>query len=85
MRVTRTDFRIDIRGQEFRDILKHVFQAKEVPLRLMGDIGQSREIHRPDFVSVESTVRPGQELKEYDFYFEYVLELSKFLKPLWVE
>jgi len=35
-------------------------------------IKDHREFHRPDFISVANTVKSGVQLKDFDFYFDYV-------------
>jgi predicted nucleotidyltransferase component of viral defense system len=66
-------------------LLKNVFEAKRVPLALIGRIGQYREYHRPDFASVQATVKPNTRLKDFDFYFDYVVDRCRHLKTLWEE
>lgn len=66
-------------------LLKNIFEAKEVPLSLIGKIGQYREYHRPDFASVEATVKPNRKLRGFDFYFDYVVKRCEYLKSLWEE
>lgn len=64
-------------------LLRNIFEAKKVPLALIGRIGQYREYHRPDFASVQATVKPNRRLKDFDFYFDYVVDRCKHLKSLW--
>jgi len=66
-----------------RELLVHIFQAKRVPLALLGRIRDSREFHRTDFPAVLATVKTGIEVKEFDHYFDFVLELVNELQPLW--
>jgi hypothetical protein len=47
----------------------------------MGLIEKYREFHRQDWPSVEATV--GQELKSFDFHFDYTLGVVKRLESLW--
>ncbi|MFH1732866.1 MAG: hypothetical protein ABIF82_14610 [Planctomycetota bacterium] len=79
----REHFDVDLGTSKNAALLKAVFDAKRVPLRLLGRIGDYREYHRPDFASVEDTVKPSTELKSFDFYFDYVLRLCAGLQPLW--
>jgi hypothetical protein len=44
-----------------------------VPLELIGKIQDFREFHRADFQSVKDTIKPGVSLRDFDFYFDYVL------------
>lgn len=64
-------------------LLGKIFQTKRVPLFFLSHIEESREFHRPDFRNVELTVKPGYELRDFDFYFDYVLEKADQLKPFW--
>ena len=56
-------------------ILNAMFVAKRVPLKLLGQIGDTREYHRLGFSALELTVGPEVDLEEFDFYFDYVLSL----------
>lgn len=67
------NFSIDLESKENIEILKNIFQAKRVPLDFIPKIKKYREFHRPDFASVKDTVKTTEELKEFDFYFEYVI------------
>lgn len=70
-------FRVDFGAPAFRRTLKNVFQAKRVDMALLAKIADetTREYHRPDFVSIAPTVQPGAELQEFDFYYNYVVEI----------
>ena len=74
---------INLTDQAHADLAKSVFEAKEVPLSLLGRIADQREFHRPDWPAVQLSV--GEQLKEFDFYFDFVVEQAAFLKALWVE
>jgi len=76
-------FEIDFTSPRNIDVLKLMFEAKQVSVSLIRDIEAYREYHRPDFVSVEATAKPNIELKPFDFYFDYVLEKCKCLQTLW--
>lgn len=66
-------------------LIRDVFEAKRVPLRLLGEIHGQREFHRPDFASVQETLKPDQRIEDFDFYFDYVLAICRSLEPLWKE
>lgn len=70
---------------DFQQLLTATFAAKRVPLHLIGLIGESREFHRPDFASVTATVKPGVNVKDFDFYFDYLVEKCTSLEALWIE
>jgi hypothetical protein len=76
---------VDFLAGDNRTLLENIFAAKKVPLRLIGKIPEYREFHRPDFASVKDTMKEGMELKDFDFYFDYVVEKLAPLKALWEE
>jgi len=76
-------FRIDFTSGGFQDILRKTFAAKKVPVRLLGSLDSVRDVHREDFESVRATVKPDFSLREYDFYFDFVLERCQGLESLW--
>jgi len=78
-------FSIDMTESQNLEILKSIFEAKKVPLYLIGLISKYREYHRPDFEVVRNTVNPNHELKDHDYYFDYVVNKCELLKPLWDE
>jgi predicted nucleotidyltransferase component of viral defense system len=79
-----SEFTINFSAAENRDLVKNIFAAKRVPLDLIKAIPDERDFHRYDFASVRDTVPTTVNLKDYDFYFDYVVEQSKKLEPLWV-
>jgi len=66
-------FNINLTTSENLNLLKDIFKAKEVPVNLIGKIKEFREYHRPDFISVENTVKPNIRIKDFDYYFDYVI------------
>lgn len=75
--------KIDLAAPDNLELVRQIFAAKEVPIELMGQMEKYREFHRQDWPSVEATV--GQELKPFDFYFDYVLGVIKTLESLWIK
>ena len=78
-------FKFDLRDGRIADLIRAVFGAKKVPIFLLGKIEETREFHREDFISVKDTVINPAELKDFDYYFDYVIDICKALKPLWIE
>ena len=76
-------FKVDFKAAAFQDILAHVFQAKRVPLDLLGQIQNFREYHRSDFTAVKDTVKAGFELRDFDFYFDRVVRECNALEAPW--
>jgi predicted nucleotidyltransferase component of viral defense system len=64
----------DLMSIENLKILKPVFDAKKVPLNLIFKIPQYKEIHRQGYPSLKDTIKPGEKLENFDFYFNFVIE-----------
>jgi len=64
-------------------LISEIFRAKDVDVKLIKNICDFREFHRPDWPSVQLSVTG--ELKDFDFYFDFVLQEVELLKILWVE
>lgn len=77
------EYKIDIKSKKNIKLLKAIFDAKKVQIRLIGEIHKYRDFHYQDFPAVKDTVKPGRKLKDFDFYFNYVIDKFKVLKPLW--
>jgi predicted nucleotidyltransferase component of viral defense system len=58
---------------ENKELLQHIFAAKDVPTSLLQLIAEQREFHRPDWDSVRLSISQGG-LEEFDFYFDFVVE-----------
>ena len=78
-------FKVDFGSPGFRQTTERIFHAKRVDLSLVPKIADeaTKEFHRPDFVSIAPTIRPGFELQEFDFYYNYVVEKCRMLESLW--
>lgn len=81
--VTKEQLEFDC--DEFREIVRRVFAAKKVPLKLLGKIADMKDFHEHDFESVKATVFASAAIKSFDFYFDFVLAIIDSLKPLWDE
>ena len=78
-----TILNLDLTLGQSKETLSGMFQAKKVPLSLLGKISEHREFHRPDFPAVLATVDAGTKLEEFDFYFDFVLALVGKLESPW--
>lgn len=74
---------INLTAEKNRQLLYLIFEAKQVPLELLAQIGDYREFHRENWSSVIDAVGGGTE--GYDFYFDFVLGLVEDLKPFWMK
>lgn len=78
------NFTIDFSDPENISLTENIFSAKKVPLNLIGKIENYREFHRQDFLIVKDTINPGQEIRDFDFYFDFVVDKCRGLKSLWI-
>lgn len=76
---------VALSSPSIHDLLREVFRAKRVPLSLIPKIALQREFHRSDFDAVKNTLKPGEEIHEFDYYFDYVIERCRALETLWKE
>jgi hypothetical protein len=75
--VSETD--ANLASADNKDLLGHIFGAKDVPLNLLQLIAEQREFHRPDWDSVRLSIAQDS-LEEFDFYFDFVLGQVALLK-----
>ncbi|HFL3608675.1 TPA: nucleotidyl transferase AbiEii/AbiGii toxin family protein [Clostridioides difficile] len=61
-------------SQENKEFIKSVFEIKKVPLELLNKIKDERDFHKQHFNTVKATVS-SDEVYDFDFYFDYTLEL----------
>jgi hypothetical protein len=62
------------------DLLEKIFAAKKLPLELLSLIRNEAEFHRLDFQAVMANIDADYVLKDFDFYFDYVVQLIENLK-----
>lgn len=74
---------LDMGTSDNRTLISNMFEAKRVPLHLLGHISKYRDFHQMDFQAVRDTVKPGVLLKDFIFYFDFVTNLVDQLEPLW--
>jgi predicted nucleotidyltransferase component of viral defense system len=72
---------IDLASAATLDLTRNIFAAKDVPLRLIANIPNQREFHRPDWDSVRASA--PKEINAFDFYFDFVVERTKSMHSLW--
>jgi len=75
--------KFDIATPENAELLRHIFEAKEVSLNLLGKIKDTKDFHSDDWESVKQSITG--ELEEFDFYFDFVVQIAERLKPFGIE
>lgn len=78
-----TALELNLSGEEMQKNLISMFEVKKVPLTFLGLIPNYYQFHLSGFSAVEATVSPDFEIKEFNVYFNYVLDLVDQLKPIW--
>lgn len=68
-------FPIDVNSKRTKEFLEASFLSKRVPLNLIHEVASQREFHRTDYPSLRDTVKEGVDLKDFDFYFDYVVDM----------
>lgn len=76
---------IDLDSDDAWRILKGMFDAKRVPMQLIGMISERREFHREGFEAVKATVRSDHELLEFDQYVDFLVAQLRPLQARWEE
>lgn len=76
-------YSINLEDGHFHEILRNIFAIKRVPLALLGKIGDFRDYHRPDFAAVQATVKPNVQLRDFDFYFDFLAGKIRDLESVW--
>jgi len=74
------NFPLDLNDERIKALLKAIFAAKKVPLGYINKVSNQRDFHRTDYDSVKDTVKSGVDLKDFDFYFDFVIGLLQSIK-----
>ena len=65
---------IDPSTKENLELIQHIFQAKKVPTSFIKQIRNNKNIHVDNWQSVKDTISPYEELLDFDYYFNFVLQ-----------
>jgi len=65
------------------ELVRNIFLAKDVPVDLIQRMPETKEQRRPDWPSVQASVTGV--LEDFDYYFNFVVEQTQVLKPLWIK
>lgn len=73
-------FKIDPLLSENKNLAMAIFDAKHVPYNYINNLPNYRELHRNSWESVTNSIGAKESIKEFDFYFDYVISVySKLL------
>lgn len=74
---TTMDEHLDLSEAENWEMLHNFFSIKEVPLSFLLQIEeqQTRDFHEQEFSNVRDTVHQKEELQDFDFYYNFVIQL----------
>jgi len=78
-----TGAKVDLGTPTNLQLTRDIFAAKEVPLILLSKVSDYKEFHKQDWPAVEVTV--FGEVREFDFYFDFVVDQTTLLESLWKE
>ncbi|KYG29586.1 nucleotidyl transferase AbiEii/AbiGii toxin family protein [Alkalihalobacillus trypoxylicola] len=65
---------LDFKSAESLEHFEKCFEAKKVPLYLIGEIKNTREFHKQDEAKLRDSILNKEGFKGFDFYFEFVLK-----------
>ena len=67
--------------EELKELVKNIFEIKEVDIKLLENLEVYREFHRPSFQKVIDSVFEDErtDLKNYDFYFDETKKVAKWV------
>lgn len=72
-----TNYNINLSSKENIDILVNMFEIKKVPLNSLDRISDDKNWHKENFSSVIDTIKANTEIKNFDFYFNFVINIIK--------
>jgi predicted nucleotidyltransferase component of viral defense system len=67
---------IDLLQPERLNLLSRIFRTKRVKTHLLRTIVNYYDLHNRSFNLLQTTISNTKDLKDFTFYFEYVIELS---------
>jgi predicted nucleotidyltransferase component of viral defense system len=74
---------IDLTSPQNLALISPIFAAKDVPLEFLHFIVDQRDFHRADWDAVVNSV--NEKLRDYDYYFDFVVEITKQLQAAGVK
>jgi hypothetical protein len=72
-----THFKVDLTKNENIELIKNILAVKNVPISYINKISESRKLHEETYLQLKDTLRASERLESFDYYFEFVLKLTK--------
>lgn len=67
-----TSFGLNLDSTENVELLKHIFDAKRVPLSYLGELEGQYDLHKGSWESVLDTIDVNERPQDFDYYFNFV-------------
>ncbi|UAY55719.1 nucleotidyl transferase AbiEii/AbiGii toxin family protein [Arachidicoccus terrestris] len=68
-------FPINPNTDENKELIANIFEAKKVPLAFIKKIRNNKALHQDNWNSVKDTISQMEKLEDFDFYFNFVLNV----------
>jgi hypothetical protein len=72
-----SSFSLELTDGENLILCKNIFEAKRVPLDYLSRLAEQYELHKQSWDSVRDTINQKENLRDFDFYFNFVVELAQ--------
>lgn len=73
-------FNIDFTLDKNISLLQNIFNAKRVKTSYVNKVRNMKDFHKQSWNAVVDSVDTNEDLKEFDFYFDFVLDTFKHIK-----
>lgn len=73
-------FDIDLGTERARNLAEQMFKIKHVPIDFLWKIQKTQEFHSTGYAEVRATMRPGIEIHDFSYYFDFVIAQVNKLK-----
>lgn len=77
--ILQTTFDLDFTTPENVEMIKHIFEAKRVPLNYICKIPLEYELHAGNWEAVLATLGKNEKVKDFKSYFDFVTKTFSFL------
>jgi predicted nucleotidyltransferase component of viral defense system len=77
-----TEAGVNVASSAGHDLIRSVFAAKDVPLRLLANLERDVEFHEAEWDDVRNSI-PADRPAEFSYYSVFVLRIVRQLEPLW--